>query len=297
MKSLPAFYQETLEQFERYLDEQFSKLPALAEPLEKAMKYSLLAGGKRLRPLLLLTSFKAAGGKADWAMPFAAAIECIHTYSLIHDDLPCMDDDDLRRGKPTNHKVFGESLALLAGDGLLSEAFSWASDPALAVGLDPACRLLALHQMAKKAGNFGMVAGQVVDILSESTGGDKETLEFIHFHKTGQLISLSVEIGGILAGLQGERLAHLIRFGEGIGKAFQIQDDILDVTSSDQELGKPVGSDEKNNKLTYPSLFGLAESKKIAEEVIEQALKDLELAQVDSEPLVELAFFVLKRRH
>ncbi len=296
MSPLPFFYQATLQAFEAYLERQFPVLPALAEALERSMKYSLFAGGKRLRPVLLLTCLESAGGKREVGLPFAAAIECIHTYSLIHDDLPCMDDDDFRRGKPTNHKVFGEPLALLAGDGLLSEAFAWASDPNLATDLAPERRLGALHQMAKKAGNFGMVAGQAVDILSEGKPGSQEVLEFIHFHKTGQLISLSVEIGGILAGLEGERLAHLVRFGEGIGKAFQIQDDILDVTGSDQELGKPVGSDEKNQKLTYPSLYGLEHSKAMAEEVLREALFALEQARVQSQSLRELAFFVLRRK-
>jgi len=295
MSDFQSYYQEKIDQFEAYLKEAFPRLPEEVKGFEESMRYSLFAGGKRLRPILLLTCLEAAGGRVEWGLPFAAALECIHTYSLIHDDLPCMDNDELRRGKPTNHMVYGENIALLAGDGLLTEAFAWAADPAQALGLDPHIRLQAIFALASKAGNQGMVIGQVADMQAERTGGSKELLDFIHFNKTGQLITAALEIGGLLAGLNRDQLAHLVAFGEGIGKAFQIQDDILDVTGSDHELGKPAGSDEKNQKLTYPKLHGLEESKVLAEETLNQALAELAASGVEGVRLAQLADFVLRR--
>ncbi|OGG93668.1 MAG: hypothetical protein A2508_06170 [Candidatus Lambdaproteobacteria bacterium RIFOXYD12_FULL_49_8] len=297
MTNFSPHYQSLLTRFETYLERAFPHLAPEVAILEESVRYSLLAGGKRLRPILLLCVVEAGQGEIDNALPFAAAVEFIHCYSLIHDDLPCMDDDDLRRGKPTNHIKFGEDIALLAGDALLSEAFHLISAPERLKDY-PAERLLAaIHCLAKKAGNFGMVAGQVADIGAAQSRGSKELLEFIHHHKTGQLIVASLEMGAILAGLNDHARDAICHFGEALGRCFQIQDDILDETGDPTKLGKPVGSDQKNQKLTYPSLFGLEESARLAEEAYQEALTYLAKTGLPQEPLQALADFVLKRRH
>ncbi len=295
MPDFKSYYQDLQNQFEPYLQESFGPLAKEVTKLEEAVKYSLMAGGKRLRPLLLLTVLEAAGKDKTLGLPYAAALEFIHSYSLIHDDLPCMDDDDLRRGKPTNHIVYGEDVALLAGDALLSEAFHLLSAPARLSEVEPVVLVKIIHCLSKKAGNFGMVAGQAADILANQDQQDAALLSFIHFHKTGQLITASVEIGGLLAGLEDKSLSALVKFGEKIGQCFQIQDDILDVTGSNHELGKPAGSDTKNEKLTYPSLYGLEESKRLAEITLEEALEALKETGLNPTRLTQLANFVLKR--
>ncbi|MDX2471542.1 MAG: polyprenyl synthetase family protein [SAR324 cluster bacterium] len=295
MSNFKNYYQGLQVEFEAYLLKAFGPLAKDVAKLEEAVKYSLMAGGKRLRPLLLLTVLEAAGKDKTFGLPFATALEFIHSYSLIHDDLPCMDDDDLRRGKPTNHIVYGEDVALLSGDALLSEAFHILSAPERLTEVEPTVLVKIIHCLAKKAGNFGMVAGQAADILANQDQQDAELLHFIHFHKTGQLITASVEIGGLLAGLEPKSLSALVKFGEKIGQCFQIQDDILDVTGKSQDLGKPAGSDTKNEKLTYPSLYGLEESKRLAEVTLEEALAALKETGLDPTRLTELANFVLSR--
>lgn len=265
--------------------------------LHDAMLYSLFAGGKRVRPILALASYEACGNDSKEIVPYAAALELIHTYSLIHDDLPAMDDDDLRRGKPTSHKVFGEAIAILAGDALLTEAFMILSDRTLSPAIRESDLLRASREIAVAAGSRGMVAGQVQDMLSENTEPDEQTLSFIHKHKTAALLSSSVRIGPILAAADKERFGALSAYGVKIGLAFQVVDDILDLEGETEELGKPKGSDEKKKKMTYPSLYGLDRSKEIAQGLISEAIGSLKLFGSEADPLREIARYLLNRRN
>ncbi|KWT92863.1 polyprenyl synthetase family protein [Candidatus Magnetominusculus xianensis] len=260
--------------------------------LHESMKYSLLAGGKRIRPVLCLTAYETCGGNGQDIMPQAAAIELIHTYSLIHDDLPAMDDDDLRRGKPTNHVIYGEAMAILAGDGLLTEAFRMFSNNDKVA---PAMLLQAINELSAAAGLFGMVAGQAMDIISEGKAHDKKTLEFIHRNKTAALLKASVRLGGILYNADKAKMDSLTGYGEAIGLAFQIVDDILDVTGTTEELGKPQGSDENKNKMTYPAMYGVERSKAMAKEQIDRALQSVELFGPKALWFKEIANYLLKR--
>ncbi|HEY9668078.1 MAG TPA: farnesyl diphosphate synthase, partial [Coleofasciculaceae cyanobacterium] len=237
------------------------------EKIYEAMRYSLLAGGKRLRPILCLATCELAGGTVEMALPTACALEMIHTMSLIHDDLPAMDNDDYRRGKLTNHKVYGEDIAILAGDGLLAYAFECVATLTHNV---PAQRILqVVARLGKAAGASGLVGGQVVDLESEGVSNiQEETLTFIHTHKTGALLEASVVSGGILAGATEADIERLSRYAKNIGLAFQIVDDILDITATQEELGKTAGKDLVAQKATYPSLWGLEESKAKAQHLI-----------------------------
>ena len=227
-----------------------------------AMRYSLLAGGKRLRPMMLLAACEAVGGRKEDALPFACALEMIHTYSLIHDDLPAMDNDDYRRGRLTNHKVYGEGMAILAGDALLHHAME---TMATACAENPNPRTTgAMRAIAHGAGIFGMLAGQAVDVLLEGKPLDQKTLDFIHLHKTAAMIRAALEAGALLGGADRETAEQFGLAGDKIGVAFQIIDDILDVTSTMEELGKPIHSDEKNQKTTYVTLYGIEKSREIA---------------------------------
>ena len=261
----------------------------------EAMRYSLFAGGKRVRPIFALASAEALGAKTAGLLPIAGALELIHTYSLIHDDLPAMDDDDLRRGRPTCHKVYGEAIAILAGDGLLNRAFEVLSDPRRLKSVT-AVRLIAItREISLASGVFGMVGGQVVDMESEGKDVDLPTLEYIHTHKTGALIRASVRTGAIYAKASEKRLKALTRYGERVGLAFQIADDILDVVGSREETGKDVGSDLKKGKKTFPSFYGLEESRRRAKEVADQALDALKDFDRKAEPLRELAKYIVTR--
>lgn len=262
--------------------------------LFQSMNYSLLAAGKRLRPVLCLATASTFGVSEQQALPAAAALEILHCYSLIHDDLPSMDDDDLRRGKPTNHKVFGEATALLAGDALLTYAFEQLAKP---LAIDPARQLRMLQVLAHAAGAYGMVGGQMADIESENKLGSLEDLQFIHIGKTAMLISASVEIGGLFAQLTELQMAGLRQFGRLIGLAFQIKDDLLDVLGDTAELGKSVGADEKLQKLTYPSLIGVAQTEQILEQTYDEALNALRVAGIEAPLLSGLAEFVIRRTH
>lgn len=264
-------------------------------PVVEAMRYSLMSGGKRIRPILLMAGAKAAGGNQKALLPAACALECIHTYSLIHDDLPAMDDDDLRRGRPTCHKVYGEAVAILAGDGLLTYAFELICNPELTQNISPHLLGEAIFLLARAVGVSGMVGGQTADILMEGRPVDVETLSFIHSHKTGALIQTSVEIGGLLGKANNEELYHLKRYGESLGLAFQIKDDLLDVEGDQEILGKPVGSDDRNLKATYPALFGLKETRRRAQELLKQALSELELFDDSAEPLRSIARYIVER--
>jgi geranylgeranyl diphosphate synthase type II len=261
--------------------------------LQKAMDYSLMAGGKRIRPIFCMASYRACGGKSDGIVPVASALELIHTYSLIHDDLPAMDNDDFRRSKPTSHKVFGEATAILAGDALLTDAFSIIAESAL----DPGILLKVIHELSHACGPEGMVGGQIVDILFEGKKATKEDLLYIHTHKTGALIRGAIRIGAFMANAGQEKLSSLTTYGEKMGLAFQVVDDILDITASQEELGKPAGSDGLKGKNTYPSLFGLDESMRIADALLHDSLAAIEDFEGDAEVLRELAAFILKRRN
>lgn len=277
-----------------FLAEYMGSLESLApRPLLDSMKYSLLSGGKRLRPALAIASYEACGGRGEDIAGCAAAIEAIHTYSLIHDDLPAMDDDDLRRGEPTNHKVFGEAMAILAGDGLLTEALLMLLRAEGRIARD---RLLeAVRELSFAAGPRGMVGGQAQDILSENAKPEADTLSYIHRHKTGALIRASVRLGGILAGAREAVMDALTGYGENLGLAFQIVDDVLDVTGQEEVIGKPVGSDQMRNKMTYPALYGLDGSMRIAEDRVARALTALEGQSRDADPLRAIAEYIIRR--
>ncbi|MZP28447.1 geranyl transferase [Heliobacterium undosum] len=265
--------------------------------IHKAMRYSLFAGGKRLRPVLVLAGCRAVGGDEDAVMAAACALEMIHTYSLIHDDLPAMDDDDLRRGMPTNHVVFGEATAILAGDGLLTRAFGVLAEEGLRSGQSPALVLQVIAELAEAAGSLGMIGGQVVDMESENKQIDFATMEYIHAHKTGALIRASLRIGALLGGGSPEQVEALSRYGDHLGLAFQITDDLLDIQGDPEKIGKPVGSDEKNNKATYPALLGLEKARQEAERVVQAALDSLDGFDEKAELLRELARYLLVREN
>lgn len=260
--------------------------------LRQAIRHSLFSGGKRIRPILSIAAYEAAGGKGDNILPFACGLEMIHTYSLIHDDLPAIDNDDYRRGNPTCHKVFGEALAILAGDGLLTEAFRLMSEESSA---DPGVVLKIVNEIARASGLVGMVGGQVVDIESEGKEIDFRTVEYIHTHKTGALLSASVRTGARLGGCNEETLNAFTCYGEQIGLAFQIVDDILNVEGRPELLGKSTGSDLFKKKATYPSLMGIEESKKRAKELTNSAINALSPFGSDVEPLRGIARFIVLR--
>ncbi len=264
--------------------------------IHKAMRYSIFAGGKRLRPILTIAAAEAVGGDYRKVIPTACAIELIHTYSLIHDDLPSLDNDDYRRGQLTNHKVFGEDMAILAGDALLTHAF-FLINKNVEQGIDPKLVLRVATEVANASGSYGMIGGQVVDLESENKQIGLETLNYIHRKKTGALFSVSLRAGAILCGAAEEKVDNLTVFAENFGLAFQITDDILDVIGDSAVLGKPVGSDIKNNKATYPSLFGIEKSQQMAEEAISNAIDHLEDFGRNAQLLRELAKYLIDRQY
>ena len=309
-KDIKAYLREKREMVDMFLESYFDAYPAYAI-LNDAMRYSVFAGGKRIRPILALASYEACGKNAEDIVPYASALEIIHTYSLIHDDLPSMDDDDLRRGKPTNHRVFGEGMAILAGDALLTEAFHLlsSSSPFPGAGMKgkfisrekspirPQALLRIVREIAMAAGVHGMVGGQAGDILSEDTMTESDTLAFIHAHKTGALITASVRMGALLANAGKKQISSLTRYGENIGLAFQIIDDILDIQGNSAELGKSTGSDERKKKMTYPGLYGIDRSRRKAESLIEDAISALEDFSEGADPLREIAAYLLQRKN
>ncbi len=292
--NLSGYLQERQAQVEAALD---GAIPVTyPEKIYEAMRYSLLAGGKRLRPILCLATCEMAGGTVEMAMPTACALEMIHTMSLIHDDLPAMDNDDYRRGQLTNHKVYGEDIAILAGDGLLAYAFEFVAANTRNV---PAQQLLqVITRLARAVGAAGLVGGQVVDLESEGQPDvSMETLNFIHNHKTAALLEASVVCGGILAGAPATDLKRLSGYAQNIGLAFQIVDDILDITATQEELGKTAGKDLQAQKVTYPSLWGLEESQRQAQQLIEAASKELATFGESARPLLAIADFITSRTH
>ena len=284
---LSSYLREKKTLIDRYLMMFLGSPGKLPPTLYESMRYSLSAGGKRIRPILSIASCEAVGGMTEDVIPAAIAIEMIHTYSLIHDDLPAMDNDDLRRGKPTNHKVFGEATAILAGDGLLTLAFSILS------GVSNSMKIL--HEIALAAGPEGMVGGQQLDIENEGKNIDVKALEELHRRKTGALILAAVRAGGIAGGAAETQLSALTDYGMKIGLAFQIADDILDLEGDVEYIGKSPGKDVKQNKNTYPALLGLAESKIVARNLVDEALEALESFDEKAVPLRMIAEYIVDR--
>lgn len=272
---------------------ELKKVPAYDETLEKAMEYSLMAGGKRLRPVLLMAAADAVGKDGTAFLTTGCAIEMIHTYSLIHDDLPAMDNDDYRRGKPTNHKVFGDGIAVLAGDALLTLAFEVMLRQE---GAAPETLVTVVSEMSRAAGPYGMVGGQVLDLEGEGRRLDLAAIRKIHMGKTGALFCAAIRSGAILAGAKEEELAALTLYAERFGLAFQITDDILDVTGDEAAIGKPVGSDVRNEKATYVTLTSLEEAKKLAEDAVDEAVAALDIFGERAAFLRDLALFLLGRK-
>ena len=279
---------------ENLLQEYMPKEEGYQETIMKAMNYSLKAGGKRLRPILTLESCKIVGGKEEDAIPFAMAIEMIHTYSLIHDDLPALDNDDLRRGKPTNHKVFGEGMATLAGDALLNYAYEVMLSSS--INKENSHKYLrAIYEIATHAGIYGMIGGQVVDVESENKVIEKEKLDFIHLNKTAAMIVGCMRAGAIIGDATEEELKKITKYGRNIGLSFQIVDDILDITGDEEKLGKPIGSDIENHKSTYPSLLGLEKSRQIARQLIEEGKSSIEGLSSEVDFLNQLGDYIISR--
>jgi geranylgeranyl diphosphate synthase type II len=276
----------------RALDRFLPKASARPATIHKAMRYSLFAGGKRMRPALCLAAAAACGGNEADAMPLACAVECIHTYSLIHDDLPAMDNDDFRRGKPTNHKVFGEGIAILAGDALLTQAFEIA---ARSRGWPRYPHQRIILELASASGSLQLIAGQVADLEGEGKKLSAAQLKYIHERKTSALLCCSVRLGGMSANCSEEQLKGLTEFGYHVGLAFQIIDDILDVTQTSEQLGKTAGKDTAARKATYPSIVGLEKSRQIAKRLTDRAFGALKVFRGKAQALEALAGYLLNR--
>jgi geranylgeranyl diphosphate synthase type II len=289
---LPAFLAGRTEAVNRALDRFLPSETAPPATIHKAMRYSLFAGGKRMRPALCLAAAAACGGKERDAMSLACAVECIHTYSLIHDDLPAMDDDDYRRGKLTNHKVFGEGIAVLAGDALLTQAFEIA---ARCKGWPRYPHREIILELATASGSLQLIAGQVADLEAEGAKISAAQLRYIHERKTSALLCCSVRLGGMSANCTASQLRALTDFGYHVGLAFQVIDDILDVTQTSEALGKTAGKDTRSQKATYPSIVGLDKSRKIATELTHKAFAALKPFRGQAQALEALAEFLLKR--
>lgn len=272
---LKTYLRERQQIVEQALEEYLPSDETYPPRIHASMRYSMLAGGKRLRPILVLMAAELCHKPVSEVLFAAAAIEMIHTYSLIHDDLPSMDNDDLRRGKPTNHKVYGEDIAILAGDALLTLAFEVMVDPKHTSNTDPTAILAAIYELAHASGTFGMVGGQVMDMQAEKRPIQPAELDYIHQHKTAKLITAAVKIGAILANATHTDLAAVSTYGEKIGLAFQIVDDLLDIESSTEALGKPAHSDESRQKATYPAFYGIEQSKIMAQQLITEAKQSL----------------------
>lgn len=283
-------------QVENLLTEYMPVEEGYQKTIMESMNYSLSAGGKRLRPILTMEACNIVGGNVEEAIPFAMAVEMIHTYSLIHDDLPALDNDDLRRGKKTNHMVFGEDMAILAGDALLNYAF----EVMLSNSIDkdnPNKYIKAMNEIVKSAGIYGMIGGQVVDVQSENQQIPKDKLDYIHKNKTAAIIIGCMRAGAIIGDATKEQLDNITNYAQNIGLSFQIVDDILDIIGDESKLGKKVGSDIENHKSTYPSLIGLEESKLVAYELIKEAKNSIEIIGKDTKFLSDLADYIIDREY
>ena len=274
------------------LDRFLPKAATKPATIHQAMRYSLFAGGKRIRPALCLAASMACGGNESAAMPLACAVECIHTYSLVHDDLPAMDNDDYRRGKLTSHKVFGEGMAILAGDALLTQAFEIA---AKCRGWRRYSHQTIILELAKAAGSLQLIAGQVADLEGEGKKLSAQQLQYIHERKTSALLCCAVRLGGMSTNCSASQLKALTQFGYNVGLAFQVIDDILDVTQTTEKLGKTAGKDTKARKATYPAIVGLAKSRRIAQTLTERAFNSLKVFKGQAKALKAMAEFLLKR--
>ena len=294
---MPGYLTRCREEVDAALEGYMPRPEGHAGGLIEAMRHSLFAGGKRLRPILLLAACEAVGGEFFGAMPFACAMEYIHTYSLIHDDLPAMDDDDLRRGVPTCHRVFGEARAILAGDALLTEAAVMCLRPESVAALGAWRVIEATRVIFEAAGFMGMVAGQDVDVASEGRPVGLEVVEFIHAHKTGSLIMASVKAGGILGGGAGNQVEALEIYGRSVGLAFQITDDVLDLEGDETRLGKAVGADLNRGKATYPAQVGIDRSKRAAGELIDRGVEALAPLGEAAYALRAMAEYIVERRY
>jgi geranylgeranyl diphosphate synthase type II len=290
---LDAYMKERLAAVDAALDRFLPPETERPETLHKAMRYSVFAGGKRLRPILVMAGAESVGGSAEQVMPTACAMELIHTYSLVHDDLPAMDNDDFRRGVPTNHKVFGEATAILAGDALLTLAFRLVADNLRQT--NPGA-LEVVVDVADAAGHGGMVAGQVADLEAEGRQVGADTVEYIHAHKTGALIRTSLRVGARLCGATAEQVHALSVAGADLGLAFQIVDDILDVVASSKELGKTAGKEQIQQKATYPAIYGIEASRARARDLIDEADAALAGLGPRAEPIRALGRFILERK-
>lgn len=294
---ITVYLDQKREEVDRFLD---SVVPDVRTPpmtLHESMRYSLFAGGKRVRPILAIAAAEAVGTPTKAILPIASSLELIHTYSLIHDDLPAMDNDDYRRGKPTNHKVYGEALAILAGDALLTLAFDLCSRRDLLDRLDPLRQVHIIHELAVGAGNLGMVGGQVLDIQAENKDIDLATLQTMHTHKTGMLIRAAVRMGAIAASATPLQLERLTGYAEDVGLAFQIADDVLNVTGTREQLGKNANTDAQRGKKTYPTFYGVEGARALAEQCTNRAINRLETFDAKADPLRELARYITSRRN
>lgn len=293
--NLKAYLKSRRKEIDHALDRYLPEASMKPATLHKAMRYSVFAGGKRLRPILCLAAAEACRGKIDNALPLACAVECIHTYSLVHDDLPSMDNDDFRRGRPTCHKVFGDGIAVLAGDALLTVAFEIVSSAKPAPGYSMS---ILLREVAVAAGSQKLIAGQVADLEAEGRTVKRDQLRYIHENKTAAILTTSVRLGAMSANADSRKLRAITQFGHGLGLAFQIIDDILDVTQTSEILGKSAGKDVAAKKATYPAVIGLEKSRAEARRLTRQAHHALSMFRSDdAEPLHCLANYLLEREY
>jgi geranylgeranyl diphosphate synthase type II len=297
MVDIQRYLERQREKIDRFLAQVVPDGEAVPKILYESMRYSLLGGGKRIRPILTIAAAEAVGTESDGILPFAAALEFIHTYSLVHDDLPAMDNDDFRRGRPTNHKTFGEGMAILAGDALLTMAFELCSNPKLKDCVPQDRQVQIIQELAVGAGHGGMVGGQVLDIQAENQDIDLRSLQTIHTFKTGRLIRASVRIGGIFGDATSSQLDSLTAYSEDIGLAFQIADDVLNMIGTREELGKDPGTDAKRGKKTYPTFYGVEGARDLAEQHIKRAIKWLDEFDQKADPLRALAEYITNRRN
>jgi geranylgeranyl diphosphate synthase type II len=293
--NVKSYLAEKRELVDRKLDSLLKYSPKSITPLEESIRYSVLSGGKRLRPILMIASSEAFGGKDETVLPIACSLEMIHTYSLIHDDLPCMDDDSLRRGVPTNHNVYGEAVAVLAGDALLTDAFNIVIREGLSAGIRPKILVDVVAELSKAAGSNGMIRGQAIDLALEGINDvSVDQVEKMHLLKTGALIEFAVTIGAKLGGASDKEIKKLSTYAKSLGLAFQIIDDVLDVEGG-KDTGKETGADARNKKTTYPEIVGLKKSKKKAEDLTKRALRSIKDLDDKATPLREIAEYLSNR--
>ena len=295
--NIQNYLEEKRLEVDRFLDQVIPTISTPPATLHESMRYSLMAGGKRVRPILTIAAAEALGTYPPGLMAVACSVELIHTYSLIHDDLPSMDNDDFRRGKPTNHKVYGDAMAILAGDALLTMAFDLISRPDLMKACDPVRQVRIIQELAYGSGNSGMVGGQVFDIQAENKDIDLPALQNIHRHKTGMLIRAAVRMGGIAAGATDRQLDDMTGYAEDIGLAFQIADDVLNVTGTREVLGKNPNTDAERGKKTYPSFYGVEGAKNLADDCVSRAVGRLSSFGPAADPLRNIAWYITSRKN